>query len=457
MNKLTNETLVSQSDLLPRFLRLAIANVVSSVIVPLASTLSVLFLGHLPEIHHLAGATLAGSLINNLYMVLGFLRTSTTGVTSQAVGRDDREAVLLVVLRNGIIAIVLGAAIVLLQYPLRYLGFALYTVTPEVKASAIAYFHAQIWAAPAVLLNYVLNGWFLGQEQNGLILLLSLAGNAANIALDYLLIVQWGWESTGAGLSGCISQYLTLLVGLIFFYKQINWEEVRCVSGKIWATSALKSTMVLNSNIFVTYLLILVAFIIFDYQSSSMGTIVYTENALLIQIYTLTGYVIGGIGCCTETLTGNFKGKGATNLLVPLLGIAVGSSLLVGLSFTGACVLFPQTVFGLLTNHTEVTENIGVYVSWLVPVLGFGSIAWMLEGYFSGLAEGHTLRNVSLVAIVLGFAPIAFVAWQFHSNHLLWLALSLLYAIRMVALTLQLPRTLGSDIEDGIALDISKI
>ena len=457
MSKLTNETLVSQSDLLPRFFRLAIANILSNVIVPLASTLSIFFLGHLPEIRHLAGAALAGSLINNLYMVLGFLRMSTTGITSQAVGRDDQEAVLLVVLRNGIIALVLGVSIVLLQYPLRFLGFALYNITPEVKASAIAYFNAQIWAAPAVLLNYVLIGWFLGQEQNGLILLLSFVGNAANIALDYLLIVRLGWESTGAGLSGSISQYVALLVGLIFLYKQINWPEVRSVSGKIWATSALKSTLILNGNIFVTYVVILFAFIIFDYQSLRMGTITYTENTLLIQIYNLTGYFVGGIGCCTETLTGNFQGKGATDQLVPLVGIAVASSLLVALSFVGVCVLFPQNVFGLLTNHTEVTENIDVYVSWLLPVLGFGSIAWMLEGYFLGLAEGNTPRNVSLVAIVLGFAPTAVAAWQFHSNHLLWLALSLFYAIRMVTLAVQLPRTFGRDVGDGIALVISKI
>ena len=452
-----DETLASQYSLLPRFFRLAIANVLSNIMVPLASTLSMIFLGHLSEIHHLAGVALAGNLINNVYLVLIFLRMGTTGVTAQAVGRDDREAVLLVVLRNGIIALVLGVAIVLLQYPLRYLGFALFSTTPEVLASAIAYFNAQIWAAPAVLLNYVLIGWFLGREQNGLVVLLSGVGNAANIVLDYLLIVHWSLESTGSGLSLAISQYLTLLVGLIFFCKQIQWQEVRSVAGQIWVTSALKSTFTLNGNIFVSYFVILFTFVIFDYQSTRMGTIIYAENALLLQIYTLTAYFIEGLGFGTETLVGNLKGKGATDRLVPLVGIAVGTSLLVGLSFAGVSVLFPQTVFGLLTNHTEITENIDIFVPWLLPVLVCGSIAWMLEGYFLGLAEGHTLRNVSLVASTVGFAPTAFAAWQFHSNHILWLALSLFMATRMVTLGVQLLRTVGSDVGDGSALDICKI
>lgn len=446
------ETLDRHYDLLLRFFGLAIANVLSNIMVPLASTLSVIFLGHLSEIHHLAGVALAGNLINNLYLVLAFLRAGTTGVTAIAVGRDDREAVLLVGLRNGIIALVLGVAILLLQYPLRDVGFGLFDTTPEVKASAIAYFNALIWGAPAVLLNYVLIGWFLGREQNGLVVLLSAFGNGINILLDYLFIVKWGWVSTGAGLSQAISQSLALLVGLIFFCKQIQWKEVRTVAGKIWDTSAFKSTFTLNGNIFVSYFVILFTFVIFDYLGTKMGTIIYAENALLLQIYTLTSYFIEGIGFGTETLTGNFKAKGATEQLFPLVGIALGTSVVVGLSFAGVSVLFPQTVFGLLTNHTEVTENIDIYVSWLLPVLVSGSIAWMLEGYFLGLAQGHTLRNVSLVASTVGFAPAAFAAFSFHSNHILWLALCLFTTTRMVTLAVQhplLPRTFGSDVADG--------
>lgn len=109
-----NLTFPSQYDFIPRYFRLALANVLSSIMIPLANLVSAIFLGHLEEIHHFAGVTLAGNLLNFLYIVLLFLRMGTTGVTAQAVGRDDREGVLLVGLRNGLIALVLGIAIVLL-------------------------------------------------------------------------------------------------------------------------------------------------------------------------------------------------------------------------------------------------------------------------------------------------------------------------------------------------------
>ena len=65
----------------------------------------------------------------------------------------------------------------------------------------------------------------------------------------------------------------------------------------------------------------------------------------------------------------------------------------------------------------------------------------MLEGYFLGLAEGYTIRNGSLLGIILGFAPLAIASWHFHSNHILWLALSAFMFVRMSMFLWQLPRT----------------
>lgn len=448
-----NLTLTNQYDFIPRYFRLALANVLSNIMVPLANLVSIMFLGHLGEIHHLAGVALAGNLLNFLYFVLSFLRMGTTGVTAQAVGRDDREGVLLVGLRNGLIAIVLGVAIILLQYPLGVLGFSILDVAPEVKASALAYFNTQIWGAPAILLNFVLLGWFLGQEKNGLVVLLSVVGNAAKIALDYLFIIHLNWSSTGAGVSYATSQYLSLLVGLIFLCKEIQWQEVLKIAGKIWDVKAIRSTLTLNGNIFVSNFAFLIASLTFNYQGAQMGTIIYAQNALLLQICNLSLYIVEGLGFGTETLVGNFKGKGAKEQLVLLAGVSVSTALLVGMVFSGVCWLFPDTVFGLLTNHTEVIENIDIFIPWLLLVLVCSSVGFMLDGYFLGLAQGHTLRNASLVALGVGFLPADVAAVKFESNHILWLALFLFDAIRMVILGVQMPRTFGGDVEeDSVSL-----
>ncbi|CAD5966693.1 DNA damage-inducible protein F [Planktothrix tepida] len=443
-----NLKLPIEYDFVSRFFRLAIANVLSCIMMPLANLISTIFLGHLEEIDHLAGVALAGNLFSFIYFILLFLRMGTTGVTAQAVGRDEREAVLLVGLRNGLIALALGITLLLLQYPLGQLAFALLNVTPEIKASALAYFNANIWAAPANLLNFVLMGWFLGQEKNGLVILLSVVGNIAKVAFDYLLIVHWGWESMGAGISSATSQYLSLLVGLIFVCKDIQWQEVQAITGKIWNISAIKSTLTLNGNILISNFFFIFSALVFNYEGAQMGTMIYAENTLLLQIINLNVYLVSGLGFGTETLVGNFKGKGASQQLLPLVSVSLSSALLVALSLGGVCWLYPDTVFGLLTNHRELIENINIYIPWLLGLLLCDSINFMLDAYFLGLAEGRTLRNVSLAAI-MGFLPLAFVAIKFESNQILWLASCIFLVIRIVMLGVKLPQTFVSDIEEG--------
>ena len=133
---------------LKSFLRLAAINVQSNLMVPLAGLFDVAFLGHLEELWYLAGVALATVLFNYLYWTFGFLRMGTTGLTAQALGRQDSEAMLLVGLRNGGVALGLGLGILLLQWPIRIVGFGLLSAVPEVKAAGQAYFDALIWGCP---------------------------------------------------------------------------------------------------------------------------------------------------------------------------------------------------------------------------------------------------------------------------------------------------------------------
>ncbi len=204
-----------KQHLLRDFLRLAAVNVLSNLMVPLAGLIDVAFLGHLTEIHHLAGVALATVLFNYIYWLLNFLRMGTTGTTAQAVGRDDPDTVLLIGLRHGVIALGLGLLILLLQQPIQTVGFWLLSATSEVKASGVAYYEALIWGAPAHLLGFVLTGWFLGRGQSGKVLILSAVVSGTNVILDYWFIVRWGWGSAGAGAATALSQYLMVLVGLL--------------------------------------------------------------------------------------------------------------------------------------------------------------------------------------------------------------------------------------------------
>ena len=90
-----NITQLKQENFFGRFYQLVLVNILSNIMLPLAGVVSVAFLGHLTEIYDLAGVAVATVIFNYLYRLLNFLRMGTTGVVAQAVGRDDRETMLL--------------------------------------------------------------------------------------------------------------------------------------------------------------------------------------------------------------------------------------------------------------------------------------------------------------------------------------------------------------------------
>jgi len=420
--------------------------------VPLAGLVDVAFLGHLREIRYLAGVALATVLFNYIYWTFGFLRMGTTGMTAQAIGREDREGVMLIGLRHGLIALSLGLLILVLQQPLRMLGFALLSATPEVKASGQAYYDALIWGAPATLLNFVLVGWFLGRSQSGKVFLLSAVGNLSNVVLDYLFIVRWGWQSAGAGLATAIAQYLMLLVGLSLVNREIPFVQMHQPSPakaslvrQILNPSELRAAFALNGEILVRTFALVSTFAVFTNLSSTLGTEILSTNTVLLQVVTLTAYFIDGLAFATETLAGVFLGRGAIAQLTQLIWVSGTASLSVGFLFAIAFILTPMPLFGLLTNHTEILGRISNYVGWLLPVLGFGAIAYMLDGYFLGLTAGRILRISVLAAALFGFAPMAVAAWYLRNSHLLWLSLALFMVVRAASLAVFVPKTLNAN------------
>ncbi len=428
------------------FFKLSAANILSNLLVPLAGLIDTAFLGHLSDIRYLAGVALATVLFNYLYWTFGFLRMGTTGMTAQVLGSgEDRQGQLLLILvRNGAIALIAGFGILLFQIPLRQLGFALLGGSDAVQQAGIAFFHSRVWDAPATLLNFVLLGWFLGQGQGRRVLILSAIANGANIILDYGFVVRLGWASAGAGAATALSQYLMLGAGLGFLWGELrdqNWPVLR---KQLLDWPALKALFQLNRDILIRTFVLVSAFSSFTRLGAGMGTEILAANSLLIQGVGLASYWIDGFAFATETFAGRFWGEGGAQAqLRQLLGLSGGVSVVTGVLFAIAFIQFPS-LFQLLTSHTDVLATVAQFSGWLLPVLGIGAIAFTLDGYFLGLTAGRVLRNASLVSVLGFYGPVAIAAGQRQSPTLLWLAMVMLMVGRAATLAWAMPRYSGS-------------
>ena len=415
-----------------RFFRLALVNMLSTVTVPLVGLVDTAMLGHLPDIRFLAGVALAALVFDFLYWTLGFLRMTTTGMTAQAFGRSDRDAVALVLQRSFAVALVLGAALLALQLPLREICFGLLSGEPGVELAGRDYFNARIWGAPAVLCNLVLMGWFLGREQSRHVLVMALVGNLGNVVLNYVFIIRLELAASGAGLASMISQYVMLAVGWAIYRRQRRpgaWRWSRVLDREGLATM-----FRLNRDVLLRTLCLIGSFALFVNSSSILGTLWLASNSILLRLQSVASYFIDGAAMASESLAGIFRGQNDPGAIRRLFRLSLVTGLVLSVGFLALLLAGKRFVLGLLTSHADVVQASSDYLPWLVPVLLFGSLAYMYDGLFLGLTEGRRLRNAMLISTFLVFVPLCWTALWMGSNHGLWASMALFMLARTLTL-----------------------
>ena len=427
-----------------RFWRLAVPNILSALLVPIAGLVDMAMLGHLDSISHLAGVALASVIFDYLYWGFGFLRMTTTGLTAQAVGRSDTTEVYATGLRGVVLALGIGMAILALGHPIADLGFGLLDGDASVEEAGLDYFSARVLAAPATMLNFVFIGWFLGQERSDIALILSAVGNFTNIVLDYIFIYLWGWASWGAGLATALSQYLLLVVAVAVVIRQLP----RTGRAEIWQActrqARFKELIGLNTDMFIRTFVLQTTFAVFTNAGALMGTTALAANAVLLKVLSVASYFIDGYAYALESLAGIFYGQGRGDELRRVLSYCAGVSVLTGLALVGLFVGFPDVLFGMLTSHEDVLVIIKAYAPWLFLVVGIGAVAYTFDGYFIGLTNARAMRQSMILVSCVGFAPVAYWAMEGGSNHVLWASLVAGVSLRAIGLGRYVPATLRS-------------
>ncbi|MEO1087224.1 MAG: MATE family efflux transporter, partial [Acidobacteriota bacterium] len=331
------------------------------------------------------------------------------------------------------LAVAAGGAILLARGPLGSFAFGLLSGDGGAEAAGLDYFSARVLGAPAALANFVFLGWFLGREESRVALAMTVAANVANVALDYLFIIHWDHAAYGAGLATMLSQYLMLAVAVVCYLRRRHPG----VAGRLFSNrQAWKSMFGLQRDIWVRTLFLVSTFALFTDFSARLGNDTLAANALLLRWVTLAVFFIDGTAFAVESLAGVLHGAGARPALGRLLRMAFSSAAGFGLLFAFTVIVFPTQLLATLTSHENVIA-LGVGLRWwLLPVLLFGSAAYIFDGLFLGLTEGRALRNAMVFSALLGFVPLALLALQLGSSALLWAALTVFMLARVVTLGL---------------------
>ena len=162
-------------------LKLAIPNIISNITIPILGLVDMILMGHLGSPAYIGAIALGGTIFSVLYSFFSFLRAGTTGFTAQALGSKDNNEIIYSLYRSLCIGIPIIILILAMQVPIARLSAFLLEGSDEVKSLAIKYFYIRIWAAPANIMLYCLNGWFVGMQNTKIPMFIAILINVFNI------------------------------------------------------------------------------------------------------------------------------------------------------------------------------------------------------------------------------------------------------------------------------------
>ncbi|CAI1865868.1 MATE family efflux transporter DinF [Serratia fonticola] len=412
--------------------RLALPMIFSNITVPLLGLVDTAVIGHLDSPSYLGGVAVGSMATSFLFMLLLFLRMSTTGLTAQALGAQDPYRLARAFMQPLLLALVAGLAIVLLRAPLITLALNIVGGDREVLVQARLFLEIRWLSAPAALANMVLLGWLLGVQYVRAPVILLIVGNLLNIVLDIWLVMGLGWNVQGAATATVIAEYATLLLGLWLAWRVLRMRGISLAMLRTAWRGDLRRLLALNRDIMLRSLLLQLCFASLTILGARMGGEVVAVNAVLMNLLTFTAYALDGFAYAVEAHSGHAYGARDGRQLRKVWRAACRQACLVACGFAVVYLFAGQHIVAGLTSLVELRALANHYLPWQVVLPLVGVWCYLLDGMFIGATRGAEMRNSMAVAAV-GYGLTLFTL-PVLGNHGLWLALAVFLALRGAAL-----------------------
>ena len=406
--------------------------IISNISVPLLGLIATSVIGHLPDARYLAAVTLGVTLFNFLFWGFGFLRMGTTGMTSQAFGRQDDSLQRLLLAQSTLMAGGLGVLLVILSPWLVPWGLYLLGNTPDIASLTRDYAMIRIWAAPAVLINYVLLGWLLGRQQARYAMWITIANNVISVLGMVLWVGYWDYRSSGAAWAILIADYASLGLSAALIYRQLRLMDGVLLLGPLAKLPTYIALLRVNGNLFIRTLCLLFAMSFFTAQGNRLGSTTLSANGVLMELVMLVSFAMEGFAQAAETLTGQAVGAKRWNVVGATVRacarLALLTAFLASLFFwSGGHWLIAQ-----LTDINDVRDAAYSYLPWVMALPLIAVWSYLFDGVFIGATDAKAMRDTLILSVIAYL-----ISWWLTrglGNHGLWFSFMLFMTVRAAGL-----------------------
>jgi putative MATE family efflux protein len=385
-------------------LRLAVPAFLALVAEPLFLLSDAAIVGHLgtPE---LAGLGIAGAVLQTIVGLCVFLAYGTTASVARRVGAGDVRGALEQGVDGVWLAVLIGTAATLVGLPLAGWLVGLFGPGPEVAGPATTYLRLALLGVVPLLVLLAGTGILRGLQDTRTPLVVAVAGNLANIALNVLLVYGLDLGIAGSAIGSDLAQLGSAAAMVAVVVRAARREGAVLRPDLAGVRRAAHAGVALV----VRTLTLRASLLVMTYGAATLGATSVATHQLAATVWTFLAFALDAVAIAAQALTGRTLGAGELDETRAVTDRMVRWGLVSGVVTAVGLALTAPLLGGLFTADPQVRDLLGpvlLAAALFQPVAG---VVFVLDGVLIGAGDGRYLAWGG-VAVLAVFVPLAWLA-----------------------------------------------
>lgn len=282
-------------------------------------------------------------------------------------------------------------------------------------------------------LSIVLNGSLLGLGKIKEVLYANVAGNLANVFLNYIFIYQMGWGVTGAAIATVMGSCLTLVLSLYFAHKTRQLEPFKGWGGWTKKEKELPDLLQVFRGAFMEQSFERVGMLLYYIFVARLGMLSFATHSICMTLCDVFYNFGQGFNKASLSLSAKLSGQKRLDKLSTLFDQATALCLGAASIASMLYLFFRKDLMGLYSDHPEII-GLGSQILIIVAIASFPqTLALCYSGFLRGMGYTNYVAKYSfwIIAVLRPIITYVFLFVLGLDLYGAWLALLLDQTLRM--------------------------
>jgi MATE family multidrug resistance protein len=272
--------------------------------------------------------------------------------------------------------IYMSAMSAVLFLPLGYFSEYINFLPDYAREEGIAYQRPLLYFGFLPGLISGISAFFIGQGKTGIVMYITIIGNACNAILSYYAVYNLGMGAAGAAIATVISEVLQVVILASVFLNESNRRLFNTIKNRHFDKKMFCNCFKIGTPLSINNLLVVLAWQVIatlaGHTSSEIGII----WGIGVSIHVLISFVAEGLSKATSTITANMIGKGDIGSVKKVFKNFMGLIVVFICLFSVPMVLLPDLTFSILNIPKEEISRLR---EQLTIILRFDFALFILE------------------------------------------------------------------------------